>query len=80
MRLPFLQDMVHRLELGGGIRFVRAGLSALALVVIIGGYNWRAFRNMSTQEAMDMAQVGRNLSEGKGDSTLFIRPLSNYLI
>ena len=80
MRLPFLQDMVHRLELGGGIRFVRAGLSALALVVIIGGYNWRAFRNMSTQEAMDMAQVGRNLSEGKGYSTLFIRPLSIYLV
>ena len=62
------------------MRFVRLGLIILTLVVVIGGYNWRAFRNLSTQEAMDMAQVGRNLAEGKGYTTLFIRPLSIYLV
>ena len=44
------------------------------------GYNWRAFRNMSTLEAMDAAQLGRNIARGKGYTTLFVRPLSIYLL
>src|SRR6266851_2486666 len=78
--MPFLQDFIHRLEVGGGLRFFRIGLTILVLVVVISGYNWRAFRNFSTQEAMDAAQLGRNISEGKGYTTLFIRPLSIYLV
>src|SRR5438309_5339356 len=75
-----LQDVIHRLEEGGGLRFFRIGLGVLVLLVVLGGYNWRAFRNMSTQEAMDSAQLGRNIAEGKGYTTLFIRPLSIYLV
>ena len=44
------------------------------------GYNWRAFKNMATQEAMDAAQVARNLAQGKGYTTLFIRPFSIFLV
>jgi dolichyl-phosphate-mannose-protein mannosyltransferase len=75
-----LQDLIHRLELGGGMRYVRVVLSVLALLVVLVGYNWRAFRNMSTQEGMDAAQLGRNLAEGRGYTTLFIRPLSICLV
>ena len=78
--MPFLQDIIHRLEVGGGMRFYRIGLSVLALILVIVGYNWRAFRNMSSEEAMDAAQLGRNISQGKGYTTLFIRPLSIYLV
>jgi len=35
---------------------------------------------MNTLEAMDAAQLGRNLAEGRGYTTLFIRPLSMYLV
>lgn len=81
MKAPLLQDLIHRLEVGGGgLRFFRVGLSILVLIVVVGGYNWRAFRNFSTQEAMDAAQLGRNLSEGKGYTTLFVRPISIYLV
>ncbi len=78
--MPFLYEVIHKLETGGGMRFFRISLSVLVLITVIFCYNWRAFRNMSTQEAMDAAQVGRNISEGKGYTTLFIRPLSIYLV
>lgn len=78
--MPFVQDIIHKLELGGGMRYVRIALSVLALLTLIFAYNFRAFRNMSTPEAMDSAQVGRNIAEGKGFTTGFIRPFSIYLL
>jgi 4-amino-4-deoxy-L-arabinose transferase-like glycosyltransferase len=78
--MDFLQNLIHRLEVGGGVRYVRLGLVGLAVAVLFAGYNWRAWRNMTTLEAMDAAQVGRNLAEGKGYTTLFVRPLSIYLV
>jgi len=80
MSLAALQNFIHRLELGGGLRVIRRTLTVLALITVIGCYNLRAFRNFSTQEAMDAAQLGRNIAEGQGYSTLFIRPLSIYLV
>jgi hypothetical protein len=43
-------------------------------------YDLRAYRNFSTPEAMDSAQLARNISEGKGYTTMFIRPFSLYLV
>jgi hypothetical protein len=78
--MPFLQDVLHKFEVGGGMRYLRVGLVVLGIVLLPVGYNWRAFRNMSTQEAMDAAQVARNLAQGKGYTTLFIRPFSMFLV
>ena len=78
--MPFLQDVLHKLEVGGGMRFFRVGLAVLAVVLLTVGYNWRAFRNMATQEAMDAAQLARNIAQGKGYTTLFIRPFSMFLV
>src|SRR5438270_774079 len=78
--MPFLQDVIHKLDVGGGLRIFRAGLTVLALLGAIVLYDWRAFRNLGTLEAMDAAQVARNLAQGQGYSTLFVRPFSIYLI
>lgn len=78
--MPYLQDVIHKLEVGGGMRYVRIALGALAVLLLLFGYNFRAFRNMSTQEAMDSAQVAHNLARGEGFSTRFVRPLSVYLV
>ena len=78
--MPILQDLLHKLEVGGGLRFLRAGLALLAVVLLTVGYNWRSFKNMNTQEAMDAAQLARNIAQGKGYTTLFIRPFSIYLV
>ena len=78
--MPFLQDVLHKLEVGGGMRYFRVGLAVLAVLLLTVGYNWRAFRNMATQEAMDAAQLARNIAQGKGYTTLFIRPFSIFLV
>ena len=78
--MALLQDIVHKFEVGSGSRVVRIGVAVLALVVLVGGYNLRAFKNMATQEAMDAAQLARHQSEGEGYKTLFIRPFSLYLV
>ncbi len=80
MHIPLPQDIVHQLEVGGANRYFRIGLLVLGLAAVTFFYDWRAFKNMNTQEAMDSAQVARNLAQGKGYSTLFIRPLSLYLV
>jgi hypothetical protein len=78
--VPLLQDILHRLETGRSLRFFRVGLAVLAVAVLAGGYNWRAYKNLATQEAMDAAQLARNIAQGKGYTTLFIRPLSMFLV
>jgi hypothetical protein len=78
--MPFLQEIIHKIEVGAGPRFFRVGLAVLAVAFLTVGYNWRAFRNMASEEAMDAAQIARNISQGKGYTTLFIRPFSMYLV
>ncbi|MCX6886817.1 MAG: glycosyltransferase family 39 protein [Verrucomicrobia bacterium] len=73
------QDVVHKFEVGGSGK-VRLAMILLALALTSVGYNWFSYRNMATQEAMDSAQLARNISEGKGFSTQFIRPYSIALV
>lgn len=75
-----LQSLIHRFEVGTGSRFIRAGLGVLALLLLVVCYDWRAYRNMATQEAMDSAQLARNLAQGRGYTTSFIRPFSMFLL
>lgn len=76
----WLQDFIYRLSVGPGLRYLKISLVTLGVLLLWVGYNWRWYRNFSTQEAMDAAQVARNLSEGRGFTTQFIRPLSVYLV
>jgi 4-amino-4-deoxy-L-arabinose transferase-like glycosyltransferase len=78
--MPYLQEMIHRLEVGPWFRYLRITAVCLGILLLAVGYNSRSFRNFSTQEAMDAAQVARNLSEGKGYTTLYIRPISVHLV
>ncbi len=75
-----LQSFLHRLQTGAGARVFQA----LFVLIVIGAagavYDLAGFRNFSNREAMDMAQLGRNLAEGQGYSTLQVRPLSVYLL
>ncbi len=75
-----LQKAIHLLEVGGGMRYLRWGLIALGLLLLVGAYDLRGYKNLSTLEAMDAAQLARNIADGKGYSTLFVRPLSMHLI
>ncbi|MBI5774945.1 MAG: glycosyltransferase family 39 protein [Verrucomicrobia bacterium] len=75
-----LQEWIHSLEEGKGVAFVKALTFVAAFLVIAFIYDVRDFKNYSTPEAMDTAQLARNLAEGRGYTTEFIRPLSLYLL
>lgn len=68
------------MEVGGGTRQVKYGMTALIVLALVLCYDWRGYKNMSNPEAMDAAQLARNIAEHKGYTTLFIRPLSIYLL
>lgn len=78
--MPYLQELIHKFEVGPWFRHGRTGLAILAVVGLVVGYNWRSFRNFNTQEAMDSAQLARNLAQGRGYTTMFVRPLSMHLL
>src|SRR5258708_28800709 len=78
--MPFLEDIIHKMEVGRVPRVMRIGLSVLVVLLLFVGYNLCAFRNLSTEESMDAAQLARNISRGKGYTTLYIRPLSMFLL
>jgi 4-amino-4-deoxy-L-arabinose transferase-like glycosyltransferase len=77
--MPSIQDLIHKFEEKGG-----RGMRLVFVVLTVGGllmlYNWRAYRNFGTQEAMDTAQVARNISQGYGFTTQFVRPFSVHLV
>jgi hypothetical protein len=67
-------------ETGRGSRYLRLLILGLVVMGLVLVYNLRAYRNLATQEAMDSAQLARNIADGKGYTTLFIRPFSLYLV
>jgi hypothetical protein len=75
-----IQNWIHRLEEGNGLRYLKYFLVILGLIALILDYNFRAYVNFSNAEAMDSAQLARNLAEHKGYRTLFVRPFSLYLL
>ncbi|MEI9865903.1 MAG: glycosyltransferase family 39 protein [Limisphaerales bacterium] len=78
--MPLIQEIIHQLEAGAAARYLRILLVALAVITLGLIYDFRAYQNLAAPEAMDAAQVARNLAEGKGYTTQFIRPLSLYLV
>jgi hypothetical protein len=75
-----LQDWIHKLEEGTGARYLKIILAALLILTLALLYDFRAYRNFDTLGAMDAAQLAHNIADGKGYTTLFIRPLSMYLL
>lgn len=51
----------------------------LLAIIALGLYHIDGVKNFGTVEAMDLAQLGRSLSEGRGFTTQIIRPLSLHL-
>src|SRR5208283_5552255 len=76
----WVQNLIHKLEVGAGQRVLRSVVLTLVVVALVILYDLRAYRNFSTPEAMDSAQLARNIADGKGYTTLFIRPFSLYLV
>ena len=71
-----VQSAVFNIELGRGkivLQWVVVVLAAIALSLV---YTAGQFRGLEKREAMDMAQLARNLARGEGFTTSVIRPIS----
>lgn len=71
-----IQEWIYRLEEGHWKQYLTRGAFVLAVIAIAALYNLREFRAFSSVEAMDAAQLARNIAEGQGFTTDFVRPLA----
>jgi hypothetical protein len=75
-----IQEWIYHWGEGAGARLVKFVLLLLAAVALAVVYDLRAYKCWSNPEAMEAAQVARNLAEGKGYVTQCIRPFSLHLL
>ncbi len=75
-----IQTLVHFFEEGAGHKWIRGFLTVILLGVGAALFQFNEARNFHAPEAMDSAQLGRNLAAGGGYHTGFIRPLSVHLL
>ena len=57
-----IQMLIHKLEVGAGSRYLRIVALVLGVVGLAFLYDIRAYRNLAAPEAMDAAQLARNIS------------------
>lgn len=68
------------MEVGEGVRYVKVTALVLGFLALAFIFDMRAYKAFATQEAMDAGQLARNIAEGKGYTTDFIRPVSVHLL
>lgn len=73
-----LHDIVYSIDTGTGLKIIRVALYILFLLVIVMLYTATQFRGLKTEEAMDYAQLGRNLSLNGGLVTKCVRPVTMW--
>lgn len=75
-----IQDIVYNVDVGIGLRLIKLGLYLLFLLSIMVLYTATQFRGLKEAEAMDQAQLGRNLMQRGKLITQFIRPASMWYL
>src|SRR5438067_13863244 len=71
-----VQAFVHALEEGGWVGKIRAALLIAATAATYFYLIYGQFKGLNNSKAMDQAQIARNLEQGHGFTTEFIRPLA----
>jgi len=76
----YIQTAIHVMETGAGYRLVRIAAVLFAVIGLLVYYDLHCYHNLAAPEAMDAAQLAKNIADGKGFTTSFIRPFSVFLI
>src|ERR1051326_7540715 len=71
-------NVLHTMELGAWARYIKMFLFLLVVFVLLLVYQSNQFRGLELAEAMDNAQLARNIYRGEGFTTKFIRPVSMW--
>ena len=75
-----IQALLHAFEQGRPADWLRRLLVAVIVTGVAAAWLIVQFNGFSTPEAMDQAQIGRQLSSGRGYTTLYARPLAMHLL
>jgi len=81
MGKPFesrIQDLVYNVDVGIGLRLIKLSLYALFVLIVMLLFTAMQFKGLKDAEAMDAAQLGRNLSIHKKLITQCVRPASMW--
>ena len=71
-----VQTIIHRLEEGGWAKWIRLSvvIAFCAFMISLWLFRDNGFKGLSHAQAIDQAQVSREVARGNGFSTKFIRP------
>jgi len=75
-----IQDWIFAWDIGTGAQFFRIGIFAVLLVGVVLVYTGTQFFGLRDPEAMNTAQLARNLALGRGYTTRLIRPLDLFYL
>lgn len=71
-----LQDLVYSVDAGLGLKIIRTTLFCLFVIGLIIIFTARQFRGFDNADAMDYAQLGRNLAQSNRYLTQCVRPVT----
>lgn len=75
-----IQDLVYNVDVGIGLRLIKFGLYVLFLLAVMVFYTASEFRGLKEAEAMDYAQLGRNMMLHHRLYTQNVRPASMWYL
>jgi hypothetical protein len=75
-----VQSAVHSLDQGKFAFLIRAAMFSVLIIGLSLLYLIAQFKGLNSSTAMDQAQIARNLADGKGFTTKYIRPLALGMI
>jgi hypothetical protein len=75
-----LQEWIHHWEEGTGAGTLKAAGVILGFIAFACLYDLPSFQGFTSEEAMETAQLARNLSQGQGYVTKSLRPFTLYLL
>lgn len=75
-----IQHLLHSLEQGKPADWLKRMLVVCVVVAISATWLMLKFNGFATPEAMDQAQIGRQIATGQGYTTLYARPLALHFM
>jgi hypothetical protein len=75
-----VQSMFSGLDREAGQKMMRAVLFVVFMIAVFALYARSQFRGLKDAEAMEYAQVGRNLAQGQGFTTACVRPIDLWYV
>ncbi|MCB1070024.1 MAG: glycosyltransferase family 39 protein [Kiritimatiellae bacterium] len=69
-----IQDLIYNVDVGLGVKLTKIGLYIILVLSLMAVYTATQFNGLRDPEAMDYAQIGRNLMETGQFTTQVIRP------